>query len=413
MAGGRSRVLAWVVPIAAEMAALARSVVLARLIGADELGQAMMLALVLRLTEMVSDVGVERLLAQAHDGDDPRLQAQLQAAVLLRGLAMAGAMCLLAAPLSWLFADGPTPLGYAAMGLVPLARAFLHLDYRRRERHFSYRSLAIVELSATAMMLIGATLAALVIQDHRAMIVAVLAHALTQVALSHLVAERRYALDFDRAGLLRTWSFGAPLILNAALMYLTLQADRLIVAGAYGWSDVAIYGIALQLATLPAQIVGRAAHSLLAPRFRLAIERGTLHDEARRALWLHLGLSILFLVGYVGLVRPATGLVYGDEFIPTLALVIGLGLAGALRIMRTPISQLAVSSGRTGDPARANLWRAFSLGPALAAAFLGAPLAAIGMAAACGEVLGLIRGWVLLVKAGAITRPDTRQEGLG
>ena len=406
MQAGRSLILAWLVPIAAEVAALLRSIIFARLIGADELGQAMMLALVLRLTEMVSDVGVERLLAQAEDGDEPKLQAQLQAAVLLRGLAMACAMCALAAPLAWIFDGGPTPLDYAVMALVPMVRAFLHLDYRRRERQFNYRSLAVVELSATAAMLIAAGGAALALGDHRAMIVAILAHAVTQVAMSHVVAERRYSLSFDRAGLLRIWQFGAPLIVNAGLMFLTMQADRLIVAGAYGWADMAIYGIALQLASLPAQIIGRAAHSLLAPRFRIAIAENRLPKEARYALWLHVALGGVFLFGYVGLVRPGTGFVYGAEYVPAIALAIGLGLAGALRILRTPISQLAVSSGRTGDPARANLWRAFALGPALLAAFTGAPLAAMGLAAAFGEALGLGRGWVLLKQAGAITAPE-------
>ena len=174
-------------------------------------------------------------------------------------------------------------------------------------------------------------------------------------------------------------------------------------AGAYGWADVAVYGIAFQMASLPAQIVGRAGHSLFAPRFRLAVAVGHLPVEARRVLWLHLGLAVGFLAGYVGFVRPVIGFVYGETFVPEFLLVLVLGLAGALRILRSPISQLAVSTGRTADPARANLWRAFALVPALGAAFTGAPLAAIGASAAAGEGLGLWRGWVLMARAEAGT----------
>lgn len=225
-----TKAFAWAVPIAAEIAALLRSVILARLIGAEELGQAMILALVLRLTEMISDVGIERLLAQARDGDTPEFQASLQAAVLLRGLVMALGMCALAWPMAHLFGSGPSTLAYAAMGSVPLVRAFLHLDYRRRERHFDYTGLAVVELSATLTMLVVSGLAAYWVQDHRALIWAVMGHAVVQVVASHLVADRPYRVDFKIKELLRIWRFGAPLIVNAALMFITMQADRLIVA---------------------------------------------------------------------------------------------------------------------------------------------------------------------------------------
>ena len=51
-----NRALAWLVPVLAEAAALGRSVLFAWLIGPDQLGQAMMLALVVRLAEMASDL---------------------------------------------------------------------------------------------------------------------------------------------------------------------------------------------------------------------------------------------------------------------------------------------------------------------------------------------------------------------
>ena len=131
-----ARALAWAAPMAAEAAALGRSVLFAHLIGADELGRAMLLGLVLRLVEMVSDIGAERLLAQAPDGDGARLQAQLQGALILRGAAMAALLALIAWPMAWWFADGPGPWAYALLAIAPLARGFVHLDFRRAGRRF-------------------------------------------------------------------------------------------------------------------------------------------------------------------------------------------------------------------------------------------------------------------------------------
>jgi O-antigen/teichoic acid export membrane protein len=88
-------------------------------------------------------------------------------------------------------------------------------------------------------------------------------------------------------------------------------------------------------------------------------------------------------------------LVYGPDFRPDAALAVAVGLAAGFRVLRTPFSQLAVATGRTGDPARANLIRALALVPAALFAALGLPLAAIAASAAAGEAGATFRAWLL------------------
>ena len=385
-----TRLIGWTVPLLNEAGALARSAILARMIGGEELGRAMILTLVLRLAEMVSDVGVERLLMQRHGVAGSDLLAALHGASLLRGLGMAALLLILALPMTLAFAGGADAATYAALALAPLMRGVLHLDYRMAERDLRLRPLAIVEGGAVLAMLASLPLALLVWDDHRAMLLVLLAHAFAQVALSHLAAQRPYALAFDRAVLTEVLGFGAPLVLNAVLMFLTFQADRLIVAGWYGWVEVALYGVALQLAMLPAQITGRAAGSLLAPRLR-GLSGPALTEIARRAVLAHLGLGMAFAAAFALAAPPIIAIVYGAAFRPDMALALAFGIAAGARILRTPLSQLAVALGRTGDPARANLWRAGALIPALGAATLGLPLVAIAAAAALGETLATLR----------------------
>ncbi|HSF63992.1 MAG TPA: oligosaccharide flippase family protein, partial [Paracoccaceae bacterium] len=144
--------LAWAVPMLAEAGALARSAAMAWAVGPDELGRAMVLALTLRLAEMVSDIGVERLLAQSAEGDAPGFLRALHGAALLRGVAMAGLLAALALPMAWALPGGAGAAAYAALALVPLIRGLLHLDYRRAERGFSYRAMALVEGGAVIAM---------------------------------------------------------------------------------------------------------------------------------------------------------------------------------------------------------------------------------------------------------------------
>ena len=83
----------WAVPLLSEAAALARSVLIARALGAEELGRTMVLALVLRLAEMLADVGIERFLMARPGVIGPDLLAALHGAALWRGAVTA--MCLL------------------------------------------------------------------------------------------------------------------------------------------------------------------------------------------------------------------------------------------------------------------------------------------------------------------------------
>ena len=385
--------LAWAVPVLAEAAALGRSIALAWVIGPEELGRAMMLALTVRLVEMATDVGIERLMVQAPDGNAARFQSELQGAAILRGVICATMLLATAPFLAAVFSDGPSAASYALLAAIPLIRGFGHLDYRRLERRFRYMKMSIVEGGATITMAICVLPFAWLFTDHRAMGLILVAHAVSHTTLSHLVADRKYKTSLSLATLRRSWTFGAPLLLNAGLLFLTFYADRFIVAQAYGWASLALYGVALQLALLPAQIVGRAAASLVLPELRLALVDNDLERVWSRCLNTHIFLSSVMVVGFPTPAPSVISLVYGDAFRPEVALAAALAIAAGFRILRTPFSQLAVATGRTGDPARANLIRALALVPAVAFAVAGLPLVAVAAAAALGEAGSTFRAF--------------------
>jgi O-antigen/teichoic acid export membrane protein len=389
------RSLAWAVPVLAEAAALGRSVAFAWAIGPEELGRAMILALTVRLADMVSDFGFDRMLVQAPDGNSARLQADLQGIVLVRGIVVGLILLAVAPVLAVLFESGPAWPAYAVLAIIPAVRGLAHLDFRRFERRFRYWRMASVEAGATLVMIAAILPAENAFSDHRAMPVVLIAHAVAFTILSHMVASRRYQLRFSCAAFVRVGRFGAPLALNAVLLFFTFYADRLIVAGAYDWGVLALYGVALQLALLPAQIVGRAAASLILPRLRIALANSDVACIWPRILGSHAMLACGLVAGFT-LLAPATiTLVYGSEFRPSWALALCLGLAAGFRILRTPLSQLAIAAGRTGDPARANVVRAIALVPAAACAATGLPLWTIAAAAAAGEAGATLRAFTL------------------
>ncbi len=388
----RSAAAAFGVPVICEISALLRNLLLARLLGVEEIGKLMLLALALRLVEMGSDLSLERLMAQAQDGGGLRLQRNLQGAALLRGLASALLILLLAWPFSASLGDGPSPASFAYLSLIPLLRSVMHLDYRRYERSFRFRSALIVDGASALLALAAAPLAAGAVGDHRAILLIATLQAAAALLLSHLVATRRYRLAFDRAEFLRIWRFGAPLFLNGLLIFAVFQGDRLIVAYGYGWADVGRYAIALQLALLPTQMLARTGQSLLLPLFRRALAAGSFPWVVAKARGLFLGLSILFLFGYVLLADPILGLLYGTEFRVGSGLAWAFALLGALRLIRAPLSLTAIALGLTRLPLRANLWRVVALLPAIAVTISGQALILIALCGAAGELAATLAG---------------------
>ncbi len=401
--------LPWGIPIVAETAALGRSIAFAWAIGPEELGRAMILALTVRLVEMVSDLGVDRLLLQAPDGNEVNFQSALQGVAVLRGLVGGVVLLALAPLLAMTFQDGPNASTYAVLALIPVFRGFGHLDFKRAERRFSYLRMALVEGGATLAMLFALGPALWVFQDHRAMSAVLVTHAAAFLALSHLVASRPYRVQMCFGFLRRTWTFGAPLIFNAGLMFLTFYADRLIVAQAFDWDVLALYGVVLQLAMLPAQIVGRAAGSLVLPRFRIALASKTLTQVWPQTLAVHVALAACMVFGFALIAPSIIEIVYGEDLRPELGLALAFACAAGFRILRTPFSQLAIAVGRTSDPGRANLVRAMAILPASVFAMAGFPLIAIAAAAALGEAGATLRAFFLAVET---RRPCKSQEVL-
>ncbi len=412
------RALAWGPPILAEAAALGRSVAFAWAIGPEELGRAMLLALAVRLVEMAGDVGIERLVVQAPDGATARLQAELHGAALLRGAALALVLLAVAPVLAALFPDGPAASAYAVLALVPLVRGAVHLDARRHERGFRYARTAIVETGATLAMLAAIGPALAIFGDHRAMAAVLVAAALAQTVLSHVVATRRYRVRRSLRTLARVRRFGTPLVANAALLFLTFYADRLHLlcrpadrggalrprrarrlrrgapVRAAARADRGSGSGDASPAALPAGAVRGRGRVRRPHRRRLSRRRGV-ESAARTAVASHAAMGALFAAAFTLLAPPVIAAVYGAAFRPDATLAAVLGAAAAFRIVRTPLSQLAVAVGRTGDPARANLLRAAALGPALLAAAAGLPLSAVAAAAALGEAAATARALVL------------------
>ena len=401
--GGKSYFAANLV---AQASALARYVLLARLLGPEELGLAAILILTAQFFESISDTGSDRFLVQDEDGDSPVMQGFVQLVLAGRGLLIAAALCTVAVVLAGLDSMPDLRMSLVALAAAPLIGGLTHLDLRRVQRQSDFRPEGLAMMVSETLSLIATGVAAWIVRDHTAVVYGLVVRAIALVAVSHLTATRPYRWAFGRIESRRFTAFAAPLALNGVLLFFGSQGDRLVVGGGLGAAALGHYSAVLLLVYYPASMLTRFLAGIHMPQLAAARPSPAAFAAVRdrlgsRTLWLTCGIVAGF-----ALVAPFfTPLFYGARFAEPFQVFALLGVLQAARFMRFWPTTLAVAVGRSTIVMLNNVARMVALPVALAANLRFHALEAIVMGFIVGEVLALLVALWLLKRAGALDLP--------
>lgn len=403
---GRSGALVAINQVITEGCVLLRNILLARLMGAEEMGLAVMLAIVLRSIEMISYVAADRLLVQAKDGNTPQFQANAHGLEVMRGILSGVVLGLLAYPTALAFGFPEMAVAFAALGIVPVIRGFAHLDFRRYQRHLRFAATLKVESAAALIGTIAVWPAWVWTGDFTALLWVNIVQGLAFLVFSHLAGQRTYRIQLDRAYLKRLLKFGWPLLVNSLVMFGVFQGDRIIVAMAVSPAELGRYALALQLGLLPTLVFARASLSLVLPVLsRVQHSREEFASQYRNILPMLAAAAVCFVLGYTLFGNAAMRILFGQEFVVDALVLSWLGAALALRILRIGSGTALLSLGDSRGLMQTNLWRI--LGVILAGAFAlkGLGLAFIAAAAAAGELVALVAGIRILERKHDVATP--------
>jgi O-antigen/teichoic acid export membrane protein len=387
--------------VAGEIATLSRTVIFAQWLTPAQMGALILMMTSLRLVEMVTDVSIERLVLQAPEGASRRFQALAQGACVTRGVVGALALLIASIPLSTGFGLNPTAI--ALLAAVPLLRGFMHLDARIYNRHLRPAPVALIEGTGSLTGLLAAAPAVMLTQGPEAAALASLAQTAAMVILSHLIARRPYRLALTWPSLKRFWNFGWPLALNALLLYAVFQGERIAVGTVLGLETLGRFGIASQLALIPALLAGRVALSAVLPQAARSAER------ARGSF----GLGFLYAASALGVIFTATfaitmpgfiAFVFGSAYVLSGASLGWLGAAAGLRMARVGPVTLLLALGDTRGVLAGSLLRASALGAGTIAALMGHGLETFAALAAAGEGASLLATLIRLRKRAQMPR---------
>jgi O-antigen/teichoic acid export membrane protein len=351
---------------AASLLLFTRNLLVARLISVEDYGIAATFAIAMAVVEMTSQLGLQQLIVQARDGDDPKFQAALQGFQVLRGV-MAGCILVLAAGLVADFLRIPeVAWAYQLMGLVPVLTAVQHFDIHRLSRKMRFVPMILTGAVPALLSLLAIWPLAQWMGDYRVMLYALLLQAALAAITSHLVAERPYRLSLDLAIMRQALSFGWPLLVNGLLLFAVFQGEKLIVGREMGMAVLAIFAMGVTMTLTPTLVMAKSAQNFFLPQLsRLAATRTEdpapfvrlSHAMMQAALLNGALLVVLILMAGPWVVSSVLGAKYAD-LIPLLVI---FAVQQGLRVFKSGPNVIALSCGYAINAMISNMVRVASL----------------------------------------------------
>lgn len=386
--------------VLSQVFALARYTLLARLIGPEQLGFAATIILTAQFFDLVTDSGSDRFLIQNRDGDEPKVQNLVHSVLIFRGVATAVALVALAAPLAQLFGSPALTIGFVILALSPLVAGFIHMDFRRLQRHHDFRIEAAALIVSEGLSLAVTVATALYFRDYTAILYGLITRSVLVVIVSHVMSERRYGVGFARQHSSALARFALPLMMNGLLLFLGSQGDRILIANKLGMTELGHYSAVLLLIASPIAVLTRAMSTMHLPLIAAARDNPA---EMERTGGVLRGQSLLLGIGSaVGFALIAPWMVvilFGRDFTqPALVLAL-VGILSMMRFVRLWPTTIALANGRSEIPLVANIVRLSAIPAAALAIALMSNLSGIVVGFIFGELAACVTGLVMTNRA--------------
>lgn len=345
---------------------LARNLVVARLIPVADYGVAATFAVAMALVEMMSALGLQQQIVQAKNGEDPRFQAALQGFQLLRGVIAGAVLFAIAGPMAGFLGIPQAAWAYQLLALVPVLNACVHFDIHRLNRQMRFGPLMLTGAVPAVLSLVAVWPLAHWFGDWQVMLYAILLQAIIRAATSHLVAERRWRLVFDRSIMTGSLRFGWPLLTNGILLFLVLNGEKLIVGRELGMTPLAIFAMGVTLTLTPTLVMARSTANFFLPqlsRLDPASTEGKRRLSALASATLQASLvnGALMVLATAVIGTSLVGFLLGPRYDDLLPLLVPLAVLHGLRVFKAGGAVVALSQGESGNAMYANLPRVVAL----------------------------------------------------
>ena len=336
---------------------LAAGVIAARVLSPHDFGLMGTAMLALTIVDQFSQTGFHSALVQRENDVESYLDVAFTWH-LLRG----ALLCLvLAASAPWLgrvYAEPMLVPVMLAVAVHPLLGGASNIGQVHFHRKLDFRALALIKLGQTALRIAIFVPAILYFKNVWALVIGVLASALSGVVISYVTHPYRPRLRWDTQRLRELIRYGKWLTGFAAIAFFITYGDNIFVSKYFGLAALGVYQLAFEVANYPTthvtHVLGRTAFPTYARLQREPEELVRAFVNVMRAAFLvSASVSALLFVAANDLVQH----ILGAKWQPVIPLMRVLVVAGVIRSFTATGGPLFHAVGRADLDFKMNLPR--------------------------------------------------------
>lgn len=245
---------------------LGSNIVLAKLLTPQAFGLMSIVNVFLQGLQLFSDVGIGPSIIQNKRGDDPKFLNTAWTIQVIRGLALWGIACALA---MWVAAFNKAPqvgVMIPISGLAAVIAGFNATSLFTLRRKMALGRVLVRDVVSQCVSIAVMIAWALVSPTAWALVAGGIAQATSLMVMSHVISGGvRCRFAWDRAAARDLLRFGRWVFLSTAVSFVAAYMDRLALGRLMSVADLGVYSLALMVASLPLQVIGKLATAVLFP----------------------------------------------------------------------------------------------------------------------------------------------------
>lgn len=330
------------------VASFARGVLLARLLGPDEYGLAVILITIAASLDLLTDGGVDQYLVRSRFGARPDVVAVAQAYRV--GAACLGAILLIvgARPLASALGAPQLSLAIALLAAPMTARSFSNIGIKLQQRQRRYEQETKVDVLRASAELVALTIAVFFMRSYWAVLIGLSVNAAVQLVASAAICGEPPRISYRPRPARLVARFSSPVIVNSLILFAATQGDRLVIANAFDPARVALYAAACAIGQAGATLLSRVILRVLLPLFGAAsVGRPEKRRQADLLTFAVIAASLAIAVGLSLIVPGLVPLIYGPAFSDVRDIVIASAALQMLQIEQAWLTTLMTGAGAT------------------------------------------------------------------
>ncbi len=324
--------------IVSRLISFLRTAILARLLVPADFGFFSIASLVLALSELITETGINIILIQKKEAIDKYIDTAWVVSII-RGVVIGFAILLLAPFVASFFS---MPQAYSLLlwiAVVPVIRGFINpsvvklLKDLHFKKEFYYKSSIFLVESVISIIF------AFILKSPISLVYGLVAGAVFEVIISFLFIHPRPRFKTNKSHVFEIFSNGKWLTANGVINYLYQNLDNIVIGKMLGAATLGIYDVAYKISLLPltevADVVGRTSFPVMV---KINDDVNRLRHAYYKSLLFIFTVSLLITLVILLFPSQIIQILLGDQWMSAVQILQLLAVFGFLRAILLSLS---------------------------------------------------------------------------